>query len=51
MSYPFEMDYWGSLMNIDENFEGSGASFSAKENPQRKLWVFCFPKNTQVFSA
>ncbi len=23
---------------------GSNPSFSAKGNPQRKLWVFCFPK-------
>ncbi len=29
--------------------KGSGASFSAKENPQRKLWVFCFQKNAQAF--
>ncbi len=28
---------------------GSNPSFSAKENPQRKLWVFCFQKNAQAF--
>jgi hypothetical protein len=28
---------------------GSNPSFSAKGNPQRKLWVLCFPKIHKLF--
>ena len=44
-----ELAEWSNaavLKTVDCNRSGgSNPSFSAKGNPQRLLWVFCFPKN------